>query len=1821
MKDIGVSNKILPYYILAIGILIVGIGIWNEFRNIDYIDPIEIRLGFGLISVVSFIASFKSNWFKLNIRPIFIVLFILASIWLYGLNIVNDFTSRYLFSLLAVILANSFILRSKRVLYAYLIFNLIVLITLGIAYNLIIVYNIVPLYLVLNIAAATMITYQINVRNSLLERTKELENAKNRLLGLDLATEENNNGVIFTDESGVINHTNKVFLKNYNYKGILKSLNYLDHLRDRLIKQSEIRSATDIIRKGLSKSIELKIRFGDSSHRWLKIKFTKLEDPNTQVDYVIIEQDITKEKVYKIELEDAFVRLEKNNFELQESLYQYEDALNEIRDKDIQLSQSEAQLKAILNANPDLVFIQDKDGVYLDVFTQDESQLIVPKSQFLNKSMYDTLPDYLLNKIEKPFKKALNSNEIQIVNYTVPKTENSKQKTFEARLTSYSDKKVLTIIRDITVQDELKNEIIDQKDFINKIATTTPNYIYVVNINNNSIEYSNRDLSELFGYKENEIEKLERGILSIVHAENKNSLITSKQNLIENKDINTSIIDEYQITTKAGYKKWIRTICKIFKFDELSNVEQILCVSEDISEFKKNQLDLVASQKFFDNIMRESPFVIAVLDVEKENLLFASDAMTNITGFSADVANNLENGFYDIIHPDFREIFKEKILRIVNTKNGDKFEIKIICKNRSEKWLEMDFTPFQMKNNQIYQLLCICQDLTQDKLNREMIKEAEQRWKYALEGAGDGIWDWDIKKSKVYYSQQWQKLLGLENEELSDDLIEWDCRIHPDEKDEIYKNINQHLDGLTDSYYSEHRMLHKSGDYIWVLDRGKIIDYDEKGKPLRMIGTLSDINDRIENQKKLYEAEQRWKYALEGAGDGIWDWDIAENSVYFSSKWKSMLGYEDEDIKNDFSEWERLVHDEDLENASDKLQKYLKGEINEYVAEHRMLTKNGNYRWILTRGKIIERLGDGKPKRVMGVHTDIHSRILQEKQIRDSQERFQKLVENISGIFWIKDITNNQIIYITPNYEAIWGGSLENIYKDAEDFFKTIHPEDVEQVTEAYTRIFDGEPFDETYRLIVEGKIKWVRVRTKLIKSPDGTLSDYGYAEDITELKLYQDRILQQKEELQLSQEMAKIGGWSVDLEDMTVEWSEEVRKIHQAPVGYKADLENGINFYVKEHRKIISEAVEEAIKTGEKWDLELKIKTYEGNIKWIRTIGKVTKKDGKAIKITGTFQDIDEQKRALEEQTRIFDLSIDMICVANFDGYFTQLNQAWENNLGWTKKELMSAPYLDFVHPDDIESTLNAAGQLKEDNPIVSFENRYKTKNGEYKWLAWNSLPIQSEGIIYAIVRDITNEKLRNQELIYAKEEAEAASQAKSAFLANMSHEIRTPMNAILGFGDLLKDELENSEQIQFVNSILNSGKNLLTLINDILDLSKIEAGKMNIKYEEVNFIDLINEVKQIFVLKASEKNLLLDVKLIGDVPKTIKIDEIRLRQILFNLLGNAIKFTEAGTITISAHTKTIDEKHQDIYIDVIDTGIGIPENQQKKIFSAFTQQDEQSTRKYGGTGLGLTITKKLIEILNGELLLKSEVGVGSKFTVLLKKVRVLDFESGKTKKDIQIPTKFDFGKILIAEDIESNYILISSILKKLGEPELKWAKNGKEAIEIAEEFKPDLILMDIQMPEIDGVEALKILRSKPKFKNTPVIALTALAMNENKERLAPLFDAFLTKPIVKKELTDILSLYFNAEYSDSKKAIAEEDRLSSKELKIIEKFANELNKIKDTFEYESAIDLLESIKKEAEESEKLSLKIEKLIDFTENFDIAKLKSAIEELTDQLES
>lgn len=532
---------------------------------------------------------------------------------------------------------------------------------------------------------------------------------------------------------------------------------------------------------------------------------------------------------------------------------------------------------------------------------------------------------------------------------------------------------------------------------------------------------------------------------------------------------------------------------------------------------------------------------------------------------------------------------------------------------------------------------------------------------------------------------------------------------------------------------------------------------------------------------------------------------------------------------------------------------------------------------------------------------------------------------------------------------------------------------------------------------------------------------------------------------------------------------------------------------------------------------------------------------DGTLIGVLGIGRDITDRKRT-EDELKRGKAQLDFVLEGGQLGFWdwdltsntVQRNHIWAGILGYTFEEIQATTqqWSDFLHPDDRERAWASINDhLEGRTPLHDAEYRMKTKQGDYRWILDRAMVVQRDADgrplrMSGIHVDITKRKQDEEALQQAKSDAEAANRAKSEFLANMSHEIRTPMNGVVGMTQLLRYTELTSEQKEYLDNIDLSAGNLLSIIEDILDLSKIEAGKIELEYAVFSLQQCIKEACMMQSSRITSKGINFNVNLSSNLPKLVFGDQLRVKQIVLNLISNAAKFTEKGSITVAANLLQHMSNHIIVQISVADTGIGIESELLTRIFESFIQADMSTTRKYGGTGLGLTICRQLTELMGGRIWVESKIGMGSTFNLTLQfGLPEQNLKEELLKKNNPIPViDMDMTPlhVLVVEDNLLNQQTTELLLRRMGHT-TSTANNGKQALEVWLQGGIDLILMDIHMPLLNGVEATIEIRNKEAESggHIPVVALTADVLDGTEERLLRQgFDGYLSKPVLVNNL-----------------------------------------------------------------------------------------------------
>jgi PAS domain S-box-containing protein len=649
---------------------------------------------------------------------------------------------------------------------------------------------------------------------------------------------------------------------------------------------------------------------------------------------------------------------------------------------------------------------------------------------------------------------------------------------------------------------------------------------------------------------------------------------------------------------------------------------------------------------------------------------------------------------------------------------------------------------------------------------------------------------------------------------------------------------------------------------------------------------------------------------------------------------------------------------------------------------------------------------------------------------------------------------------------------------------------------------------------LIKGKIGNAALKRSINYSIERYKLLKALSENAKKIEEKTEDLLKEKLKLAQAQKLAHIGSWELNVKDNIFTCSDELYHIFGLmPNEIHVTYEKFLNFVYPEERSFVMIMIEESIKKLQPFDFFHRIIRTDNAIRMLHARGELlVDEQGNILRMIGTAQDVTRQKKdeELEQLAMVAAKSINAVTIADRDGHIEWVNEGFTRLFGYKLNDVKGT-YGEVLRKGESTGLSPETDYykiiFKEKKPL-SYENKNYAKDGSEYWVLTSLTPILDQKgnmeKIISIDTDITRQK--------------KAEKVKEQFLTNMSHEIRTPMNAIIGFTNLLLKSQLTKENKQYLKAIKASGENLLVIINDILDYSKLESGKATFESIAFSLSQLVTMFAELMHPKAEEKNIKLTTEIDEEIPEYLVGDPTRLTQILINLAGNAIKFTNKGEVKIIVSIINQTENEIELDFSVIDTGIGIPEESLAKIFESFTQASNDTTRKYGGTGLGLSITKQLIELQGGVISVSSVVDKGSsfRFNLKFKKEVIADHTSSKVEKESTYEFPMKGLRILLVEDNSFNQILASKILENW-KCVVEIAANGKIAVEKARKKIYDIILMDIQLPEMDGYEATQTIRNKIPRPNSdvPIIAMTAHAFsNEVDKCLQSGMNDYISKP-----------------------------------------------------------------------------------------------------------
>jgi PAS domain S-box-containing protein len=894
--------------------------------------------------------------------------------------------------------------------------------------------------------------------------------------------------------------------------------------------------------------------------------------------------------------------------------------------------------------------------------------------------------------------------------------------------------------------------------------------------------------------------------------------------------------------------------------------------------------------------------------------------------------------------------------------------------------------------------------------------------------------------------------------------------------------------------------------------------------------------DQMVAQQLQSEQLKLLKLAEQMSGVGNWRYDVETGEVTWSDEVYRIHGYAPKEVEPSCDLVLASYHPDDAQRLGEAVSRALTtGEGYEF--ELRLRTPDLEERLVVTRAAT-EQDDQGRAVALFGVFQDVTEAVRSKERLERSESLFRLMSETATDVI-ARYAPDGTFRYLSPSVEAVMGRTPgEMIGRNCAEF---IHPDDLPKICEGLAACVAAGPGSTPPRfeyraLKQDGSVMWLEASPRTVFDPNGHLLEFhDHVRDITTRKEAERLQTELVETLSMAEELGGVGSWRLDVASGAVTWSDEVYRIHgKSRETFDPNFHDAVGCYHPDDRQTVADCCLQAIETGIGGGFQLRLIREDGETRIVSAQCRPEcDETGAIVALFGVFQDVTDSVRAhdtvaaSEARYRLLaDRASDIIVTYGVDGRIRYISPSIEAATGMAADKLVGRPVTDLILAEDVPALaerFRAMVKTPVGTPIAGFRYRGASNPGDQRWFeARTSLIRDEDGRVVEfqdVVRDITATKALEDQLIAARDVAEAGARTKSEFLANMSHELRTPLTSVIGFSGLLQGSRNLPEaERRYADRIATASEALLSVINDILDYSKLEAEAVDLDPQAFDPRAMAEGAVAIIETQCHAKGLTLETVIDADLPGALVGDEGRLRQVTLNLLSNAVKFTTRGTVRLD-----VTMANDRLRVAVTDSGIGIAPDKIDTLFDRFTQADASTTRVYGGTGLGLAISQRLIEMMGGEIGADSRPGEGSTFWFEVPMQKAVANVEAAGADDLVV----DAGlKILMADDAAPNRELVTAILGGLGLA-LETVCNGAEAVEAARTGAYDLILMDVHMPVMDGLDATRAIRAMGGATGrTPIIALTANVQPEQVVRCGEAgMDGHVGKPIQISELLAVLA------------------------------------------------------------------------------------------------
>ncbi len=1152
-------------------------------------------------------------------------------------------------------------------------------------------------------------------------------------------------------------------------------------------------------------------------------------------------------------------------------------------------------------------------------------------------------------------------------------------------------------------------------------------------------------------------------------------------------------------------------------------------IGKQVARNKQAQAALQASEQSYHNQFANNSVVMLLIDLTEGAIIDANAAALSFYGYPRKRLLAMRITDINTQQPASEVL---QAMASISEGQGKQFYFQHRLADGSLRDVEVSSSRVQFGGRAV--LNSIIHDITERKQAEDSLRESEERLKILAEQSRTITWEVDAQGIFTYVSRVSEVVLGYRPDELEGKMHFYD--LHPESGREAFKTAALAVFTRKESFQNlENDAQAKDGRMVRVSTNGvPLLNAD--GSLWGYQGSDTDITAQKQAEEALAQTSDRLLLAARAGGVGIWDYDVVNNRLVWDDQMYRLYGITADQFGGAYEAWKAGLLQEDLVQGDAEIQMALRGE-KEFDTEFRVVWPDGCIHSIRALA-MVQRDASGQPLHMIGTNWDITAQKRNEEALRESEERFRQLSEVFPETIFEADISG-RLTYTNEHGFRTFGLAPADLDQGI-SVIDLIAPANRPQVLQRIRERLEGRTggFSEYPALRKDGTTFDAMAFSSPITRQGSMVGIRGFILDITHRK-------QLEEKLKSSE--SNFRAFFESMTDMIIVGTPNGRLLFTnaavtRTLGYSAEeltAMHVLDVHPADKRQE-AEVIFAAMFKGERESCPLPLAAKSGAIIPVETRVWFGQWNGEDC-IFGISKNLTAEQDAQQRFERLFRSNPTLMALSSLpERRFSDVNDAFLKALGYSRNDVIGKTTEDFamfVHP---EQQAALAEKLQADGRVVDFELQVRRKDGVILDGVFSGEVISSQGQQYflTVMIDITQRKRAEADLLetnrHLKEAtarandlallAEISSRAKSEFLANMSHEIRTPMNGVIGMTGLLLDTELNDEQRRYAETVRNSGESLLALLNDILDFSKIEAGKLQMETLDFDLHALLDDFAAMMALRAHDKGIELICAAAPDVPSYLSGDPGRLRQILTNLTGNAIKFTDKGEIAVLASLVSETDDEAVVRFSIKDTGIGIPGDKQA-LFQKFTQADASTTRKYGGTGLGLAISKQLAEMMGGEIGVESEEGQGSEFWFTARFAR-----QAERVHEVTLPAEIRGVHILVVDDNATNREVLMAQFAAWG-VRSEEAPNGPTALQAlylardaGDPFQ--IAILDMQMPGMDGAALGRAIKVDETLKDTRLMLMSSLGQRGDARQMEEIgFAAYLTKPARREELFGCLS------------------------------------------------------------------------------------------------